>query len=67
MRDTHLSLRLQLFKGRLFDSFKRKKAEYKAKSEVDSDWEPEPYSTYVNNLLNSQFSYCEVNFNNTMV
>ena len=27
MRDTHLSLKLQLFKGRLFDAFKKEKAE----------------------------------------
>ena len=32
MRDTHLSLKLQLFKGRLFDVFK-KKAEHKDKSD----------------------------------
>ena len=37
MRDTHLSLKLQLFKGRLFDAFKKEKAEHKAKSEEDSD------------------------------
>ena len=29
MRDTHLSLKLQLFKGRLFDAFKREKARTK--------------------------------------
>ena len=41
MRDTHLSLKLQLFKGRLFDAFKKEKAEHKAKSEEDSDEEPQ--------------------------
>ena len=30
MRDTHVSLKLQLFKGRLFDAFKKEKAEHKA-------------------------------------
>ena len=29
MRDTHLSLKLQLFKGRMFDAFKKEKAEHK--------------------------------------
>ena len=67
MRDTHISLKLQLFKGRLFDAFKKEKAEHKAKSEEDSDEEPYSYLTYVNNLLNSLFSKCEVYFNNTMV
>ena len=51
MRDTYLSLKLQLFKGRLFDAFKKEKAEHKAKSEEDSDEEPQTYLTYVNNLL----------------
>ena len=36
----------------MFDAFKRKKAEHKAKSKDDSDEEPDPYLTYVNNLLN---------------
>ena len=67
MRDTHLSLKLQLFKGRLFDAFKKEKAEHKAKSEEDSDEEPQTYLTYVNNLLHSLFSNCEIYFNNTMV
>ena len=66
MRDTHLSFKLQFFKGRLFDAFKREKAEHKAKSEDDSDEEPEPYLIYVNNLRHSLFSNCEVYFNNTM-
>ena len=66
MRDTHLSFKLQLFKGRLFDAFKREKAEHKAKSEDDSDEEFEPYLTYVNNLLHLLISNCEVHFNNTM-
>ena len=47
MRDTHLSLKLQLFKGRLFDAFKKEKADHKAKSEEDSDEEPQTYLTYV--------------------
>ena len=67
MRDTHLSLKLQLFKGRLFEAFKKEKAEHKAKLEEDSDEEPQTYLTYVNNLLHSLFSNCEVYFNNTMV
>ena len=67
MRDTHLSLKLQLFKGRLFDAFKKEKAEHKAKSEEDSDEEPQTYLFYVNNLLQSLFSNCEVYFNNTIV
>ena len=29
MRDTHLSLKLQLFEGRLFEAFKKEKAEHK--------------------------------------
>ena len=33
MRDTHLCLKLQLFEGRLFDAFKKEKAEHRAKSE----------------------------------
>ena len=67
MRDTHFSLKLQLFKGRLFEAFKKEKAEHKAKSEEDSDEEPQTYLTYVNNLLHSLFSNCEVYFKNTMV
>ena len=67
MRDTHLSLKFQLFKGRMFDAFKKEKAEHKAKSEEDSDEEPQTYLTYVNNLLHSLFSNCEIYFNNTMV
>ena len=67
LRDTHLSLKLQLFKGRLFDAFKKEKAEHKAKSEEDSDEEPKTYLNYVNNLLHSLFSNCEVYFNKTMV
>ena len=35
MCDTHLNLKLQLFKGRLFDAFKNEKAEHKAKSVED--------------------------------
>ena len=64
MRDTHLSLKLQLFKGRLFDAFRKEKAEHKPKYEDDSDVEPQ---TFVNNLLHSLFSNCEVYFNNTKV
>ena len=56
MRDTHLILKLQLFNERLFEAFKKEKAEHKAKSEDDSDEEPQTYSTYVSNLLHSQFS-----------
>ena len=48
MRDTHLSLKLQLFKGRLFDAFKKEKSEHKGTSEENSDEEPQAYSTYVN-------------------
>ena len=35
MRDTHLILKLRLFKGRLFDAFKKEKAEHKATSEEE--------------------------------
>ena len=66
MRDTHLRLKLQILKGRLFDAFKKEKAERKAKLEEDSDEQPQTYLTYVNNLLHYQFSNCEVYFNNTM-
>ena len=45
MSDTQLSLKLQLFKTRLFETFKGGKAELKAKSKDDS----EPDLTYVNN------------------
>ena len=67
MRDTHISLKLQLFKERFFEAFKKEKAEHKAKSEENSDEEPQTYLTYVNNLLQSLFSNCEVDFKNTMV
>ena len=66
MRDTHLNLKLHLFKGRLFGAFK-KKSEHKAKSEDESDEESESYLTYVNNPLFSLFSECVVNFNKTRV
>ena len=39
MSDTHLSLKLQLSKVRLFGAFKKEKAEHKAKLEEDSDEE----------------------------
>ena len=67
MRDNYHSSKLQLFKGRLFDAFKKEKAEHKAKSEEDSDEEPQPDLIYVNNVLHFLFSNCEVYFNNTMV
>ena len=67
MRDTHLSLKLQLLKWRLFVAFKKEKAEHKANSEGDSDEKPESYLTYVNNLLQSLFSNCEAYSNKTMV
>ena len=67
MRDTHLSLKLQLFKERLLDASKKEKAEHKAKSEEDSDEEPQTYLTYVSNLTTSLFSTCEVYFSNTRV
>ena len=67
MRGTHLSLKLQLFKERLFDAFKKEKAEHKAKLEQDSDEELQTYLFYVNNLLHSLFSNCEMHFNNTNV
>ena len=67
LRDTHISLKLQLFKGRLFDPFRKIKAESKAKSEEDSDEESQTYLTDKNNLLHSLFANCEVYFNNTMV
>ena len=41
MRETDRSLKLQLFKWRLFDAFKKEKAEHKAKSEEDTDVEPQ--------------------------
>ena len=44
----------------------KKKKEDKAKSEEDSDEEPQSYLTHVNNLLHSLFSNCEVYFNKTM-
>ena len=66
-KEIQRSLKLQLFKGILFDAFKKEKAEHKAKSEDDSDEEPHTYLTYVNNLLHSVFSNCENYFNNTMV
>ena len=55
MRDTHLSLKLQLFKDCLMLS-KNERAEHKEKSEDDSDEIPQTYLTYVNNLLHSLFS-----------
>ena len=67
MRDTHLSLKLQFFKGRLFEAFKKEKLEHKIKSEEDSDEELQTYFTYLSNLLKSLFFNSEVNFNNTMV
>ena len=56
MRDTQFSLKLLLFKGSLFDAFKREKAEHKTKSEDDSDEEPQIYLTYLNTLLHSLIS-----------
>ena len=67
MQDIHLSLQLQLFKGRLLEVLKKEKAEHKAKSEDYSNKEAQTYLNYVSNLLHSLFSNCEVYFNNTMV
>ena len=67
MCDTHLSLKLQLLIRRLFDAFKKEKAEHEGKSDEDYDEEPQTYLNYVNNLLHSLFSNCEVYFINTMV
>ena len=67
MRDNHPSLRLQFFRGRLFDAFKKEKEEHKAKLEEDSDEGPQTYLNYVSNLLHALFSNCEVYFKNTMV
>ena len=66
MRDTHLSLKLQLFKGRLIDTFKTEKTEHNTKSEEDLDEEPQTDLTYVNNLLHSLLSNCEVYLNNEL-
>ena len=52
--------------GRLFEAFKKEKAEHKAKSEKDSDEEPQTCLAFVNNLLHSLFSNCDFSFNNTM-
>ena len=46
MRDTYLSLKLQLSIERWFDAFKIEKKEHKAKSEDDWENEPESYLTY---------------------
>ena len=43
-----------------------KKKKHKAKSEENSDEEPQTFLTYVSNLLQSLFSNCEVYFNITM-
>ena len=51
----------------MLDAFKKEKAEHEAKSEVDSDEEPEFNLIYLNNLLHSLCSNCEVYFNNTMI
>ena len=51
MRDTNLSLKVQLFKGRQFDAFKREKTDHEVKSEEVSDEEPRRYLTFVSNLL----------------
>ena len=67
MRDTHLSFKLQLINGKLFDAFRKEKAVHRAKSEDDSDEELQTYFTYVNNLLHSLLSNCEFHFNNTRV
>ena len=44
-----------------------RKKQNKTKSEDDSDEEPYPYLTYINNLLHSLFSTCEIYFNKKMV
>ena len=69
MCDIHLSLKLEInySKENCLNILKKEKAELKAKSEEDSDEEPQTYLTYVNNLLHSLFSNWEVYFNKTMV
>ena len=66
-RDTYLNLKLQIFKVKLFGAFKNEKTEQKAKPEDDLDEERQTYSSFVNNLLHSLFSNCEVYLNNTIV
>ena len=51
MTPIHLGSKLQLFRGKLFDAFKVKKSRRSAKSEADSDEDPESFLTYINNLL----------------
>ena len=58
MRGIHLSFMFQLIEG--IDAFNKEKAGHKAKSEEDSDEEPQTYLVYVSNLLHSLFSNCEV-------
>ena len=66
MRDTHLRLKLQFFKGGLLDAVKKRKPEHKVKSEDYSDEKPQTYLIYVSNLLRSLITNCEVYFNTTM-
>ena len=66
MRNNHLSLKLQLFKGRLFDAFKKENAEHKAKSEEDSDEESQSYLTHVYNLVRYLLTKYGVYFNSTL-
>ena len=41
MRDCRLSLKLQLFKGKLFDAFKRQKKQNN-KAKTEDEWDEEP-------------------------
>ena len=66
MRHTHFSLTLQLFRVRFFDAFKEEKLKHTAKSEDDTDEEPEPHFIYANNLLHSLLSNCDFYFNKTL-
>ena len=50
----------------MFEAFKKEKAEHKAKSEEDLEEEAQTYLNYVNIILHSLFSNCEVFSINTM-
>ena len=66
MRDTSLSLKLELFEEKWFDDFKKEKPEDEAKPDDNSDEELEPYLTFVNNLLRILIFNGTIDFNISM-
>lgn len=68
LRDTHLLIKVQINKGRLYDEYLNRTVKIdKDEEEEEDSLMDKDYVTHVNNLLHSLFSNCEVYLNNYQV